>query len=136
MSNINASKKVKTFVDISLAFSPNPVTGDLTVLKDERAINNSIKNIIMTVPGEVPFNRDMGSLTTSYLFDLVDQGTASLLEEEIKRAIAFNEPRARTQSVKVDAQPSQNQFSVNITYKIVGYNEVVELQHLLRPTRL
>ena len=136
MANINASKKVKTFVDISLAFSPNPVTGDLTVLKNERAINNSIKNIIMTVPGEVPFNRDMGSLTTNYLFDLVDQGTASLLEEEIKRAIAFNEPRARTQSVKVDAQPSQNQFSVNVTYKIVGYNEVVQLQHLLRPTRL
>jgi len=136
MANIKATRKVKTFVDISLAFSPNPVTGDLTVLKDERAINNSIKNIIMTVPGEIPFNRDMGSMTTSYLFDLVDAGTASLLEEEIKRAIEFNEPRARTQSVKVQAQPSQNQFSVNITYKIVGYDEVVVLEHLLRPTRL
>jgi len=136
MANIKATRKVKTFVDISLAFSPNPVTGDLTVLKNERAINNSIKNIIMTVPGEIPFNRDMGSMATNYLFDLVDLGTASLLEEEIKRAIAFNEPRARTQSVKVEAQPEQNQFVVRITYRIVGYDQVVSLEHLLRPTRL
>ena len=75
-------------------------------------------------------------MTTNYLFDLVDSGTASLLEEEIKRAIEFNEPRAKTQSVKVEAQPDLNQFVVYITYKIIGHEEVVELEHLLRPTRL
>ena len=127
--------KVKKFVDISLAFTPNPVTGDLSVLKDERAINNSIKNIVMTVPGEVPFRRDMGSRVSDYLFDLVDPGTAGLIMMEIKRSIKYNEPRAEVQDVIVEAQPDRNQFAVNVSYKIVGYDEVFNFNHILRPTR-
>ena len=36
MARIEGRKKLKKFVDISLSFEPNPVTGDLTVLKNER----------------------------------------------------------------------------------------------------
>ncbi|QIN96637.1 baseplate wedge [Synechococcus phage S-N03] len=135
MANVNVSKKVKKFVDISLAFTPNPVTGDLSVLKDERAINNAIKNIVMTVPGEVPFRWDMGSKVTDYLFDLVDEGTAGLLMLEIRRSIAYNEPRAEVQNVIVEAQPHEHQFAVRVEYKIVGYDQVYTFGHLLRPTR-
>lgn len=135
MANVNVRKKVKKFVDISLAFSPNPVTGDLSVLKDERAINNSIKNIVMTLPGEVPFNSEMGSSVSSYLFDLVDPGTGALIMMEIKRAIRYNEPRAELIDVVVDAQPQRNQFAVTVTYKIVGYDQVFVFEQILRPTR-
>jgi hypothetical protein len=135
MANVETSRKLKKFVDISLSFTPNPVTGDLPVLKDERAINNAIKNIVLTIPGEVPFFRDMGSKVTDYLFDLVDEGTAGDLTLEIRRAIAFNEPRAEDVEVYVEAQPNQNQFSVRVTYKIVGYDQVFVFDHILRPTR-
>ncbi|QIN96926.1 baseplate wedge subunit [Synechococcus phage S-H34] len=135
MANVSASKKLKKFVDISLAFTPNPVTGDLAVLKDERAINNSIKNIVLTIPGEVPFQRDMGSTVTDYLFDLVDEGTAGLLMLEIRRAIAFNEPRAEDVEVFVEAQPHEHQFVVRVQYKIVGYDQVFVFDQILRPTR-
>lgn len=135
MANIEASRKLKKFIDISLAFTPNPVTGDLSVLKDERAINNSIKNIVLTIPGEVPFNRDMGSKVNDYLFDLVDDGTAGTLMLEIRRAIAFNEPRAEDVEVYVEAQPDQNQFAVRVEYKIVGYEQVFLFDQILRPTR-
>ena len=135
MANVETSRKLKKFVDISLSFTPNPVTGDLPVLKDERAINNAIKNIVLTIPGEVPFFRDMGSKVTDYLFDLVDEGTAGDLTLEIRRTIAFNEPRAEDVEVYVEAQPNQNQFSVRVTYKIVGYDQVFVFDHILRPTR-
>ena len=87
------TKQDKTYVDISLAFTPSPVTKDLTLLTNERAINNALKNIIMTLPSEVVFFRDFGSRTNLYLFDLIDESSAVLLEEEIRRAILFNEPR-------------------------------------------
>jgi phage baseplate assembly protein W len=135
MANVNASRKLKKFVDISLAFTPNPVTGDLAVLKDERAINNSIKNIVLTIPGEVPFQRDMGSTVTDYLFDLVDESTAGLLMLEIRRAVAFNEPRAEDVEVFVEAQPHEHQFVVRVQYKIVGYDQVFVFDQILRPTR-
>ena len=134
MSKIELRKRLKNFVDISLSFEPNPITGDLTVLKNERAISNSIKNIVLTVPSEVPFNHDMGSQVNDYLFELYDEGTAGLLELEIDRSIRFNEPRAEIQDIQVDPQPDRNQFHVAVRYKIVGYEEIFEVSQILTPT--
>ena len=92
-SGIKLDKKDKTYIDLSLAFKPSPLTSDITALKNERAINNSIKNIVMFLPSEVPFNRDIGSNATRYLFELVDEASAGLLSQEIERAILFCEPR-------------------------------------------
>jgi hypothetical protein len=133
-SNINLFKKFNSFTDISLSFEPNAVTKDLTVIKNERAINNSIKNIIMMVPGEVPFQQDIGSQVTNYLFDIIDNGTAGFLTLEIKRTINYNEPRVKLMDVIVQPQPDLNQFVCNITYKIVGYEQTFRVDQILRPT--
>ena len=138
MSNsnrVNLFRKKDNFVDISLSFEPNAVTGDITLLKNERAINNSVKNIIMTVPTEVPFNSDYGSRVTDYLFETIDEGTAGLLTLEIERAINYNEPRVELTDVFVQAQPDQNQYACNITYNIVGYEQTFSVSQILRPTR-
>lgn len=128
-------KKDNTFVDISLSFEPNPITNDLTVLLDSRAINNSLKNLILIAPTEVPFDRDIGSSVREYLFDLIDIGTAGLLQVEIERSIRFGEPRVELQKVVVDPRPDQNVFMVSIFYKIVGYEEIFSVEQILEPTR-
>ena len=92
-SRIALSQRVKTYVDVSLSFNPSPITNDITLLTNERAINNSIKNIIMFLPSEVPFDPDIGSNAQRYLFDVADSATAGLLSGEIERAILFCEPR-------------------------------------------
>ena len=43
-SRISLSQRVKTYVDVSLSFNPSPVTNDITLLTNERAINNSIRS--------------------------------------------------------------------------------------------
>jgi hypothetical protein len=133
--SITLTSKNRTFVDISLDFTPNPLTGDLTTLKNSRAINNSIKNIILIHPNEVPFNRDMGSTVASLLFEMCDDFTASLLEDEIKRAIQFNEPRADLEFVQVRPDPESNQFLVTVQYKVVGTDNVFTVDQILTPTR-
>ena len=133
--SITLTSKNRTFVDISLDFTPNPLTGDLTTLKNSRAINNSIKNIILIHPNEVPFNRDMGSTVSRLLFEMCDDFTASLLEDEIKRAIKFNEPRADLEFVQVRPDPDRNQFLVTVQYKIVGTENVFTVEQILTPTR-
>ena len=135
MANINLFKKQKNFVDISLAFEPNSVTSDITVLKNERAINQAIKNIILFTPGEVPFQQDMGSRVNEYLFETCDEGIAGLIAIEIERAINYNEPRVSEVDAKVEAQPDQHQFVANIYYKIVGYEQQFKVTQLLRVTR-
>ena len=128
-------RRQRTFVDISLSFEPNPITGDLTLLLNERAINNSLKNLVMIMPTEVPFNPDVGSMVRDYLFDVIDLGTSAVLTLEIERTIKFNEPRVELIEVDVDPQPAENHFMVNVTYKIIGYDQIYNFRTILEPTR-
>ena len=132
---IQVKKPLRHFVDLSLAFSPHPLTGDITVLRDYRAINASIKNCIMIAVEEKPFNTTFGSQILQLMFEMVDGSTASMLEEEISRSINYNEPRVNLESVIVDPKPEQNEFKVEVKYLIVGYEEVITFTHILTQTR-
>ena len=128
-------RRSKNFVDISLSFEPSPLNNDITVLKNERAINNALKNVITTVVWETPFNPDMGSQVTSYLFEDYGHATDGMLKLEIERAIQLNEPRVELQDVFVQSQLDDNQLVVRIEYLIIGYEEVYTVTHILEPTR-
>ena len=79
-----ATKKIsRSFKDISLSFTPHPVTKDLPVLLNERAIIRSVRNLVETIPTERPFNSLLGSDVRASLFDFVDIGSASVLEEPV-----------------------------------------------------
>ena len=130
---IKLNKTVKEFVDVSLAFEPHPMTKDITVLKDDRAINNSIKNLIMTVPKEVPFQSDVGSTISSFLFENYDPSLTPVLETEIERTIKYNEPRVEIIFVQVKDNSEINEILAVIKYKIIGYDEVFTVTQILTP---
>ena len=126
----------KSFKDISASFQINPLNRDLIQLKNANAIARSIRNLIMTVPGERPFNPVLGSQVTNLLFETLDKLTASTIKSEIINTITNFEPRVRLNEVIVKAQPDNYQFDVQIQYYIIGID--VPLQQLtfaLEPTR-
>ncbi len=164
ITGIRLDKKDKAYIDLSLAFKPSPLTSDITVLKNERAINNAIKNTVLFLPLEVPFNRDIGSNATRYLFEIVDEATAGLLSQEIERAIIFCEPRVTFDQpseseltvseyqnvdfsrsdelfmqndlgVTVVADPESNTYEVTVKYRIIGSVKRIVVQQILTPTR-
>jgi phage baseplate assembly protein W len=110
----------RTFKDISLSFKPHPVTGDLSVLKNERAINKSVQNIVETIPGEKYFNPNFGSDVRSMLFELVDYGSSALIEEQILTSINNYEPRVNNVKVDANPQPDINSFEITVSYDIIG----------------
>ena len=110
----------RSFKDISLSFEPHPVTKDLPILKNERAIMRSIRNLVETIPTERFFNPLLGSNVRSSLFDFVDYGTASLIKDQIENTISNFEPRVNNVSVDVNPLPDLNQFDVTVTYDIIG----------------
>jgi phage baseplate assembly protein W len=133
--SIEIRKPIRHFVDISLAFSPHPLTGDIPVLRDNRAINASLKNCVMIGVGEKPFNRNFGSQIIQSLFEMCDEITASELAQEIDRSIRYNEPRVKLKNVMVKPIPEENEFQVEIVYLIVGAEEVFTFETILTPTR-
>ena len=83
----------KSFKDISMSFMVNPITYDLATIKNETAIARSIRNIVLTNPGERFFEPDFGSNVSRTLFETLDDITASSLKDEIDSAITAYEPR-------------------------------------------
>ena len=106
-----ASTRVsRAFKDISLSFKPHPVTKDLPVLVNERAIARSVRNLVETIPTERFFNPDLGSNVRSSLFEFVDYGTASIITDQITETILNYEPRAANLNVSVEPRPDDNSF--------------------------
>ena len=126
----------RAFKDISLSFEPHPVTKDLPILKNSNAIARSVRNIVQTIPSEKFFNSIFGSDVRSSLFDFVDFGTASLIEEQIITAIENFEPRVANLQVEVSPKPDDNTFEVTVLFDIVGQDvPFQEFSFLLEATR-
>ena len=124
------------YKDLSMTFKQNPLNNDLIVLRNENAIARSIRNIILTIPGEKFFNEDFGSNVSKLLFDNLDPLTALEIKEQITFSIVNYEPRADLLQVDVTPDYDDGEFDVVITYKIVGVDAAAQqLSFALQPTR-
>ena len=110
----------RAFKDISLSFDPHPVTKDLPVLTNERAIRRSVRNLVETIPTERYFNSTLGTNIRRSLFDFVDYATATIIEDQIINTVTFYEPRVSNLQVRVDPRPDDNSFDVKVVFDIVG----------------
>ena len=108
------------FKDISMTFQSNPLNNDLIALKNANAIARSVRNIVMTIPGERFFQPSFGSGVNRVLFNNMDEISASILEDEIRNSIRNYEPRVRLRSLKVEPNFDNNAFDTVVTYDIIG----------------
>ena len=126
----------RAFKDINLSFTPHPVTKDLTILKNENAIKKSVRNLVQTIPTERFFNSVLGSEVRDSLFEFVDFGTASVIQDQILNTIENFEPRVDDVSVEVEPRPDTNEFEVTVFFTIVGQETPVqEFTFILEATR-
>ena len=126
----------RAFKDISLSFEPHPVTKDLPILKNESAIRRSVRNLVETIPTERFFNPLLGSNVRSSLFDFVDYGTASVIQDQIRVTVENFEPRVANLRVEVSPQPDTNTFEVTVIFDVIGQAfPAQEFTFLLEATR-
>ena len=131
-----ATRISRSFKDISLSFEPHPVTKDLPVLINERAISRSVRNLVETIPTERFFNSLLGSDVRRSLFEFVDYGSASVIEDQIKTTINNFENRVDNVQVEVEPRPDNNEFEVTIIFDIIGQDfPTQQFSFLLEATR-
>ena len=129
-------RKSRAFKDISLSFSPHPVTKDLPVLTNERAIARSVRNLVETIPSERFFNSLIGTDVRGSLFDLFTSETVTIIEDQVQTTVANFEPRVDNVSVQVDAQYDNNDLNVTVFFDIVGLEVPTQsFTFILEPTR-
>ena len=126
----------KGFKDISMSFEVNPINSDIIGVKNDTAIARSIRNLVLTTPGERFFNEDLGSGVSEVLFDTVDDISSAVIRDEIEQTIVRFEPRVKLQDVKVDPDYDNNEFNVTVSYDIIGIDALPQqLNFALQPTR-
>ncbi len=124
------------FKDISMSFEVNPINADIIGVKNDTAIARSIRNLVLTTPGERFFNEDLGSGVSEVLFDTLDDISGAVIRDEIEQTIIRFEPRVKLTDVKVKPDFDNHEFNVTITYDIIGIDALPQqLNFALQPTR-
>ena len=129
-------RKSRAFKDISLSFTPHPVTKDLPILANERAIVRSVRNLVETIPTERFFNSLIGTDIRDSLFENFERSTVTIIEDQVREVLANFEPRVSDVGVQVDARPDDNEFEGSVFFEIVGLDAPTQsFSFLLEPTR-
>tara|TARA_Y100000289_G_C3794795_1_gene85932 strand:+ start:105 stop:506 length:402 start_codon:yes stop_codon:yes gene_type:complete len=126
----------KGFKDVSMSFKVSPLNFDLIANKNETAIARSIRNLILTAPGERPFNPELGSQVSRLLFEPIDDITTEALREQIENTINNFEPRVNLRQVIVQPNFDIGEYDISIRYDIVGVEaSTQQLSFALQQTR-
>ena len=130
------TRNSKAFKDISLTFVPHPVTKDLPVLINERAIVRSVRNLVETIPTERFFNSLIGTDIRGSLFENFSRNTAIIIEDQVRETINNFEPRVGNVRVEVNASVDTNTLDVKVLFDIIGLEQPTQsFTFILEPTR-
>ena len=110
----------KSFRDFSLTFEKNAVTNDILSLKNEAAIKESVKNIVLYNFYEKPFDPFFGGNIIGLLFENSTPTMVLEVKNRIEQSIEINEPRVTAVSVVVQFEEDRNELNCKIQYLILG----------------
>ena len=126
----------RRFKDISLCFSPHPVTKDLPVLLNERAVVRSVRNLVELIPTERFFDSTLGTDIRASLFENFNATTVTIIEDQVRSTIRKYEPRVDDIGVEVDGLPDRNALEIKVIFTINGLEiPRQEFTFILEPTR-
>lgn len=130
--NLSKSKVVarkKGHRDLDLKLGIHPIRKDLNVLKDDNAIKNAIKNLLVTNANERPFQPFLGANLRGLLFEPADALTKIALRENILEVIKNHEPRVEVQDIDIKDLADQNAYRILVKMRIKEFdnNDTVEI---------
>ena len=119
-----------------MSFSPHPVTKDLPILANERAIVRSVRNLVETIPTERFFDSNLGTNVRGMLFENFTASSVMIIEDMVRQTVRNYEPRVGDIGVEVDAKPYSNAIEVKVLFEIVGIQAPLQsFSFILEPTR-
>lgn len=125
----------KGFRDLDLSFQMHPVRKDINVHKDEYAVINSVKNLILTNHYEKFFHPEIGSNIRRLLFENIDTVIASQIEKEIEETILNFEPRVQISNVVAQPSPDDNRYNIEMEFFITNVASPIKINFFLERIR-
>jgi phage baseplate assembly protein W len=125
----------RSFKDLDLNFTIHPILKDINTHKNEYAIINSVKNLVLTNHYERPFQPEIGSNIRRLLFENVDTVTAAQIEREITETVENFEPRVQVSKVTAAADPDNNGYKVTLEFFVINNANPITINFFLERIR-
>jgi phage baseplate assembly protein W len=98
--------------------------GGISLARREQELEQAMRLILATYPGERPLRPEFGSRVRDYVFRSATVDTAAELSEEVSQALMRWEPRVDVVSVNVTIDPyERDKLYVDINYTVKGEND-------------
>ncbi len=134
MSTVDINS-TRSFKYLDLNFTIHPIRKDINTHKNEYAIINSVKNLVLTNHYERPFQPEIGSNIRRLLFENVDAITAAQIEREITETVENFEPRVQVSKVTAAADPDNNGYKVTLEFFVINNANPITINFFLERIR-
>ena len=136
-TGVNSSRvsRSKQWSDLDLSLTLHPIRKDIMPLRDDAALRNSIKNLLLTNFYERPFNMGIGANMRALLFEPADSITRIAIRDNIARTISDHEPRVELIYIKVDDQADSNAYNIIVKFRIKEYDTEDKVEIVLKRIR-
>ena len=132
---VSTTARSKPYSDLNLKLTLHPVRKDIMSLKDDAAIKNSVKNLLLTNFFERPFQPDLGANLRALLFEPADVITRVALRDAIKNVLNEREPRISDVVVLVENEDAKNAYRVTVGFNIKQIEKTETVEIILKRLR-
>lgn len=129
------SRRLSLYSDFHKDLTISPISKDLAVKRDEEAVKESMKNLLLTDRGERLFQPFLGSNIRRNLFDNMTPASLKLIEQHVIEVINNYEPRVELIKVEVIGDQEKNAVFVNIYFYLRNYETPLSLTVFLERVR-
>lgn len=135
MATVKTIDSSRSFRDLDLNFQIHPIRKDINIHKNEYAIINSVKNLVLTNFYERPFQPQLGSNVRKLLFENIDSIIAAQLEKAIEEVISNYEPRVKVSKVIAFPKPDENGYKMTLEFFIINSANPITINFFLERVR-
>ena len=125
----------KPFRDLDLSLAIHPIRKDIVPLKDDRAIVNAVKHLLVTNFNERPFQASKGANLRGLLFEPNDALTRISLRNGIRRVLDNFEPRVSVNGINIQDNSDRNAYNVTLFFIIKEFDQQASVEIELRRLR-
>ena len=98
--------------------------GGIALARRDQELEQAMRLILATYPGERPMRPDFGSRVRDFVFRSATIETAAELSDEVHKALLRWEPRVVVESVDVTVDAAErNRLYIDVNYIVKGTND-------------
>jgi len=128
-------RRKSLYSDFHKDLTINPISNDLAVKRDEEAVKESLKNLLLTDRGERLFQPSLGSDIRATLFENNTPMVVKLLEEKVRAVINNFEPRVNIIEIIIKSEYDENKIQITIYFNIRNVGAPLSVTVFLERTR-